>query len=134
MHPRVGGDVKTAAVNKAFAGRVEETTLLVLLLLTRRNRFRAFPEIVSALEELVLVHEGVQRARISTAIPLTEDERRMIVSRLEKLTGKKILAEFGVDHSLIGGIVISLGDHLIDGSVRWHLEKMKTMLKSIRIA
>jgi F-type H+-transporting ATPase subunit delta len=132
-HPRLSPANKTELVGKLFTGRMSEPALQLLMVLARRNRFRALSGILVVLEELVLAAEGIQRAHVTTAVPLDDGQRRMIVERLAGITGKTIRMTEGVDRAVIGGIVIRIGDRLIDGSVRFHLAKMRDGLKAVRI-
>ena len=63
-----------------------------------------------------------------SAAPLAEDEIRALTERLEGLTGGKVELEVQVDPSLLGGLVVRVGDRLIDGSVRGRLERLRNRL------
>ena len=61
---------------------------------------------------------------------LEDDELRALTQRLEQMTGAQVRLETGVDPGIIGGLVVRLGDRLIDGSVRGRLERLRTRLAS----
>ena len=67
-------------------------------------------------------------ATATSAAPLGADEIRAITARLEELTGGKIALETAVDASLLGGVVVRVGDRLLDGSVRGRLERLRGQL------
>ena len=69
-------------------------------------------------------------ATATTAAPLSQDEVRALVGRLEQMTGGRIELDLQVDPSLLGGLVVRVGDRLIDGSVRGRLERLRNQLVS----
>ncbi|MBI4861922.1 MAG: ATP synthase F1 subunit delta [Candidatus Riflebacteria bacterium] len=131
LHPRVWEAKKSALIDGAFGAGIGKIALRCLHLLVRTGRLREGPVIVDALEALIRESEGRQTALVSTAVELSDDRRREIVGRLEQLTGKTIEATFSVEPRLLGGIVIHLGDRLIDGSVRYHLDTMRADIKGL---
>jgi F-type H+-transporting ATPase subunit delta len=133
-HPQIKGDRKAELVTRIFGAKVSEQTLRVLTLLARRSRITALPGIVQVLDKMVLEAEGVARAEVTTAIPMDDGQKDMVHKRIGQLVGLKIELHTKVDPKLIGGIVIKVGDRLIDGSVRYHLEQLREGMKSLRIA
>jgi F-type H+-transporting ATPase subunit delta len=133
-HPEIKGDRKAEIVQRIFGGKVDDQTLRVLTLLARRGRIDALPGLVHLLDRMVLEAEGVARAEVTTAIPMDDGQRDMVHKRIGQLVNRKIELQTKVDPSLIGGIVIKVGDRLIDGSVRYHLEKLREGMKNLRIA
>lgn len=88
---------------------------LVKLLISRGN-FGLIADIYSEYSGLLDSYRKVEKAEVTTAIPLEEHEKVDIISRLEELTGKKINMTVKVDSSIIGGIIIRIGGKLLDGS------------------
>ena len=81
-------------------------------------------------EELKNASQGAAIAKIATAFPLTEAQVDDIVSKLEKRFGRKLIPTVEVDDSLIGGICATVGDEVLDLSVRGKLQKMQETLVS----
>ena len=69
-------------------------------------------------------------ATATSTSALTKDEARALTQRLEQLTGGRIELDVQVDPSLLGGVVVRVGDRLIDGSVRSRLERLRNQLVS----
>ncbi len=63
-----------------------------------------------------------------SAIPLTEDQEARLAEALNKATGKKVHLHVVVDPSVMGGLVASVGDTVIDGTVRERLNQLKSLL------
>jgi F-type H+-transporting ATPase subunit delta len=73
---------------------------------------------------------GFAEAQVSSARELGNDEKRSLEAQIEKVTGKKVRAQFGLDPSLLGGAVVRVGSTIYDGSVRGQLEKIKEAISS----
>jgi F-type H+-transporting ATPase subunit delta len=98
-------------------------------LLIEKKRVSHLGEIVECYRRLVDEKANIARAQIKTASPLDEEAVQSIVSTLEKMTGKKIVADVQQDPALIGGVVAQIGDLVLDGSVRRQLLNFKESLK-----
>ena len=73
---------------------------------------------------------GVFHATATSAAPLGPDEVRALTARLEQLSGGRVELTTQTDPDLLGGVVVRLGDRLIDGSVRGRLERLRSKLAS----
>jgi len=126
-NPSVPVKQRLAALEAATKGHPKAIASL-LLLLGQRDRIALLPDIARAFGDLVDRRAGIVKAKITTAVPLDERQRRTFIERLEKDSGHKIKATFGVNEDLIAGAQIQLGDHLIDSSVRARLNALRTQL------
>jgi F-type H+-transporting ATPase subunit delta len=99
-------------------------------LLAARRRLRALPEIARALRRLADEKAGVLRATVTSAQPLSEVYYQKLVSELERVTQRKILLEKQQDPSLIAGVVTTIGDHTIDGSLKGRLAALERQLST----
>ena len=106
---------------------VDELKQLVAILIDN-HRDVLVGSIAEQFEELKHEHEKVLRARITSALPLTDEQRSEIVTALEKRYGKKIEAELDVDPQLLGGARVQVGDQVIHASVRDALAQMAAAL------
>lgn len=97
-------------------------------LLVRKNRTALAVEITSQFEDLLEAQRGVSRARAVTAVPLGSAERDALARRLREQTGKEVLLETEVDPELLGGVVVQIGDRLIDASTRARLRALRESL------
>jgi F-type H+-transporting ATPase subunit delta len=101
------------------------TTEKALLLLVDRHRMRVLPQLARALQELADGREGVVRAEVTTAVPLSEAYFGRLQAALERFTGKRVVIERKIDPSLVGGVVTRIGDRVIDGSLRTRLAALR---------
>jgi F-type H+-transporting ATPase subunit delta len=100
-----------------------------LRLLLDKNRIGAIREISDYYAELTDEISNITRASIVTARPLKEDSLERLKGALAKLTAKQVKTEVQEDESLIGGLVVKIGDMVLDGSVKAQLEGLKESLK-----
>ena len=73
---------------------------------------------------------GVVQAEVTLAKALDKATQDRLVSRLETLTGKKVVLQFQADPSLLGGVITRIGDTIYDGSIRQQLELIKVRLST----
>jgi F-type H+-transporting ATPase subunit delta len=128
-NPRLGRDVKQAIiVDVANALGLSAHAKNTLRLLVERRRISALSSITARLRELADREKGLVHAEVTSAIRLTEDFYERLRGQLESLTGKKISVRRSEDPSLIGGVVVRIGDTVIDGSLKSRLESLKQSL------
>ena len=94
-------------------------------LLLEKDRIGAIESITEYYARLTDEVSNVARAEIIAARPLKEEALERIERSLERLTSKKIRSEIKEDQDLIGGIVVKIGDMVLDGSVKAQLEGLK---------
>jgi F-type H+-transporting ATPase subunit delta len=102
----------------------------LLLLLVQRRRIEQLPRIAAEFRRLDDDRQGIVHATATSAAALTDTEKRALTARLEQMTGGRVALETQVDESLLGGLVVRVGDRLIDGSVRGRLERLRNQLAS----
>ncbi|MCW5936465.1 MAG: ATP synthase F1 subunit delta [Fimbriimonadaceae bacterium] len=119
---------KLSLFEKAFSDRVTATTMGFLRLVLEKGREDSLDLVRYAFVELRREDEGVVRAVVTTTRDLSEEERRRIVDRLTRASGKTIEAEFEIDPSLIGGIRVAYASYVLEGSVKGALDRMRERL------
>jgi F-type H+-transporting ATPase subunit delta len=102
--------------------------LMAVLIDHRRVPFLA--RIVEQLKKELDARMGFAEAQVTSARELGDDEKRKLEAQIEKVTGKKVHAQFGLDASLLGGAVVRVGSTIYDGSVKGQLEKIKEAISS----
>jgi F-type H+-transporting ATPase subunit delta len=99
-------------------------------LLTRRKRMACLPAIALELERLTDEQSGTQRVTVISAEPLSEPYAERLTRELGHMTGKTVVLERRLDPELLAGVVIKLGDQIIDGSARARLADLRSQLLS----
>ena len=98
------------------------------MLLIDKRRIQTFDAIAHIFAELSNEARGIVVADVTTAQPLAEAQEKALAEKLERVTGKKIALRGHRDPSLIGGVVVRIGDRRIDGSVKGRLAAMTAEL------
>lgn len=94
-------------------------------LVAEKGRAGELPEISAELDALVAQAQNRLTVELTTAHELSDAEAKSIVQQIENASGRTVEATRSVDPSLIGGIVLRIGSHLADGSVRGRLERLR---------
>jgi F-type H+-transporting ATPase subunit delta len=126
-NPQLDPNARAGAIEDLLEG-AEETLRNFLLLLADKGRSGQLEEIAREFERLVAEEEGVVRAELTTAIELSDEQARALLEQVERASGRKIEATREVDPDLIGGIVLQVGSHRLDASVRGRLERLRRQL------
>jgi F-type H+-transporting ATPase subunit delta len=97
-------------------------------LMLEKNRLAIIPDVRNFYEKLLDEMAKISRAKVTSAIPLTEEAVEAIKASLEQTVGQSIVVETEIDPELIGGVVARVGDLVLDGSVRTQLASIKETL------
>jgi len=109
-------------------GKINRLALNLACLLIARGRFGMAGDIADEYQRLLDSYRGIERAGVTTAIPLDDEDKQRLAEQLSAVIGKKVVLKPEVDSNLIGGIVARIGGKLLDGSTRSKLEALKNEL------
>jgi F-type H+-transporting ATPase subunit delta len=129
-NPSVPAETRLDALTRAMPSRPPRPLLNLTLLLLQRRRIDRLPQVADEYQRLVDRSEGIVRAVVTSAKPLSVEDVDRVRRRLSGLTGGRVELTTEVDAALLGGLVVRFGDRLIDGSVRGRLERLRTELVS----
>jgi len=119
---------KSAAIVKAFDGRIHEITLNLLLLLVRKRRESLIPAIAEQYAEALRAEHGVTPLTVVTARALPQPALERLKARLDTIFGKDFQVSQHVDPALIGGLQLQFGDRRYDGSIDGRLTALASQL------
>lgn len=131
--PRIAADAKSAVLSKALGDRVPRLFLRFLQQLVRNRRQMLIPVIADEYDTLLDASEGIVHARVTVAREAGEAEVAMIGQRLSSVVGKQVVPHVAVDPSIIGGVVVRIGDTVMDGSVRRKLALLRRRMGTVRV-
>jgi F-type H+-transporting ATPase subunit delta len=126
--PKIPAERKETAIRQALASRVLPTSLNLALLVVQRELVDFMQNIAKELEQLVLDYRNEAVAEVTTAAPMDEAQRALVLKALERTTGKTVRMQTQVNPSILGGVVARVGDQVIDGSVRQRLSALQQQL------
>lgn len=128
-NPAISVEQRIAAAQQIYSKLSDPVRNLVVLLL-RRRRIEQLPRVAQEFARLDDQRQGLTHATATSAVALDAKERKAIVARLEELIGGRVELQTDVDPSILGGLVVRIGDRLIDGSVLGRLERLRNQLAS----
>ncbi|MFN3689721.1 MAG: ATP synthase F1 subunit delta [Fimbriimonadales bacterium] len=126
--PLIPRDRKIARLREALHAQLHPHTLRLLELLVEKRREKLFEAVCAEFQKIQEAHQGIARATIESAAPLTEAEQNSIVQKLQQSTGKRIIPTFEVNPDLIGGVRVRIGDYQIDGTLRGALDRLRDQI------
>jgi F-type H+-transporting ATPase subunit delta len=129
-NPATPTEQRAAVLTDLLGDRASEPVHNLVQLLLRRGRIEQVSRVAAQFRRLDDERRGITHATATSATPLSPDEVRALTTRLEESTGGRIALVVEVDPSLLGGLVVRVGDRLIDGSVRGRLERLRAQLIS----
>ncbi len=100
-------------------------------LVARNRRLFALPGILTAFQSLMARDRGEATAQVTSAQPLTEDQKNELKTVIRDRLGKTVTIEAKVDPAILGGLIVKVGSRMIDTSLRTKLMTMKTHLKEV---
>ena len=127
QNPKVGLVVKMRLVAEGFSGISPLVLNLVYYLITR-DRLWAIEQIASEFHRLVDAHQGIERGEVTTVVDLSAQEVEQIAQQLSQVIGKKVFLNSKVDPQILGGLVVRIGDKILNGSTRSKLASLRRIL------
>lgn len=109
-------------------GRLDAEAANLVRVLAEHRRLALLPEIAALFEERRAEAEGRLQASVVSAFPLSAEQAQALARALERRFGRAVALESKVDPRLLGGIVVRVGDLVIDGSVRGRVERLAAQL------
>ena len=126
-HADMSAADKRAATGSVLAG-VDTMVRNLVDLLVSKGSVDSIPDVYTSYTELLDQHLGRQRVEVTTAIALDEAEANRITSFVSELVRREVVLTTKVDESILGGLVIQIGDRLLDGSTKARLDGLKNRL------
>lgn len=128
LTPSIGAEDKHKVLRAAFDGRVEPYLFNFLLLITDKGRVGLIHDMYQAYKEQYYFDNGIVEVRAITAKPMSEALTEKLKAKMSAVTGKQVVLETSVDESILGGIVVKLGNEQFDTSLRTRLNEIASRL------
>ena len=128
--PKVGPEQLYGLVAAGTGDALNAEAQNFVRVLIENDRLAVLPEIATLFESLKNDREGVIEAQIKSAFPVDDAALAQLVSDLERRFKRKVRPQVTVDRALIGGALITVGDEVIDGTVRGRLASMVSALRT----
>jgi F-type H+-transporting ATPase subunit delta len=125
---RLPAERRQQIIEELLGSRSSDVTLGLTSMVVATGRGRELPAIVDELLQLSATQEGRAVAEVRSTIDLTEDQRARLSEALKSATGQDVDVRVVVDPTVVGGLVVRVGDQVIDGSVRHRLAQLRESL------
>ncbi len=132
-HPSIIKDAKKDIINKTIGPQCSKWVKNLLFILIDKRRERILDSLADMFKEVAGQVRGVTHIKVQTAFPLTDSRLSRLKENLEKLAKKEVELETEINKDIIGGMVIRMGNKIIDGSVINHLKNLKKNLSKITL-
>jgi F-type H+-transporting ATPase subunit delta len=131
--PQIRDQDKDEVVKTVFSGRVSKPVNQLLDLIVRKRRSQFIVEIADEFQDLVLESQGIIKTRVISAVALKDKEISELKKRLEKKTGKRIQMAYYVKPEILGGMIVHLGNQIIDKSIKYQLSLLRDRLLELKV-
>ena len=120
---------RTKILEELLSEKVSPHTLSLLTFVIEQDRARHLPKILEQVAQLAAEAKDSVVGEVRSAVPLNKRQENALAKALSKATGKNVSVKVIVDPSVIGGIVATVGDTVIDGTVKRRLEQLKEQVR-----
>lgn len=128
--PQIAAVEKNAVLEKAFANTLPHAMLRFLQKLVMNRRQMLIPEIAVEYGNLVDQAAGRVHAQVTVARETSDADRAQIAAQLGRATGKTVVPHLNLNPAILGGVVVRIGDRVMDGSVRRRLASLRSQMRS----
>ena len=124
----IPADKRQNIVEDLLGGKATPTTIQLVSLVVGSGRGRELPSIIDKLVARASSSKNLEVAEVRCAVALTDDQKTRLAAALANATGKQVNLKVVIDPTVLGGIVATVGDTVIDGSVRTRIDQLKSRL------
>ncbi len=132
-NPQVQPSDKKQLLNKVLGDEAAKSVHNFMMLLIDKHRISLIEEIVGEYEALSNQARNIVVAYVTTASALDQKQQTALTAKLKAITGKDIQLKTHIDPSIIGGVVVKMGDRLIDGSVTSQIKSLEKQLMANQV-
>jgi F-type H+-transporting ATPase subunit delta len=125
---QIPADKRQSIVEDLLGGKATSTTVQLVSMVVGSGRGRELPAIVDQLVQRAAGAKDLDVAEVRTAVALSDDQKDRLKAALENSTGKSLNLKAIVDPAVLGGVVATIGDTVIDDTVRTRIDQLKSRL------
>ena len=134
IHPKIIKEDKVKIIKEAFEGQIPDEMLDLMTLMVTKNREKDMQKVFDYFVELVREEKKIGKADVTTAVPLSADQKVQVEGKLLETTEyESFEVNYRVDKSLIGGMIVRIKDRVIDSSIQTKLNNLSRNLRDIQV-
>ena len=133
-HPAIPKQEKLQVVNNVFKGRISDELESFLEIIVSKERYRDLDAVFNYYIDRVKEQQKIGIAYVTTAVELSVVQKRAVEMKLLETSGyRKMEMHYSVEPALIGGMIIRVGDRVVDSSIRTKLDGLTKQLLQIQL-
>lgn len=133
-HPKINKEEKISVIENIFKGRVSDSLVGFLVIIVQKDRYDDLNGIFEYFIAKVREYKNIGVASVTSAVELTEEQKKQVEQKLLQTTKySQFELSFTVDKSLIGGLVIRIGDRVVDSSIKTKLQMLAKDLRNATV-
>ena len=133
-HPQIDKEEKVKIIENIFKNRISDELLGLMVMIIEKNHYKHLVLVFDHFTECVKEYKNIGTAYVTSAMELSEAQKAAVEKRLLETTKYvKFEMHYAVDSALIGGMVIRIGDRVVDSSVRTKLNDLTRELSKIQL-
>ncbi len=134
-HPEMTMEKKLALLQDVFQKELSDNMMGLLDVLVKKGRIGEILSVLDYFMEQVMAYKKIGQVEVQTPMPLSEEQREKIENKLLEVSEYETLSvDYQVDESLLGGIVIRIGNRVLDNSIRSKLDAMTRDLSKVKLS
>lgn len=134
-HPKISKEEKVSVIENIFKGRFSDDIVGFLVIITEKDRGAQIEGILNYFKAKVREYKKIGVARVTSATELSAQQKARVEEKLLQQTSyESFEVDYSVDASLIGGMVIRIGDRVVDSSIRTKLDTMTKNLRKVSLS
>ncbi|HHX61537.1 MAG TPA: ATP synthase F1 subunit delta [Epulopiscium sp.] len=134
LHPKITQSEKIQLIDTVFKDKVADEITGILTIIVRKGRQNVLIDILKEFLAMVSDYLGIIKVTVTSAVELNHNQLAQIKEKIQSTTNKEIELNAIIDSSLIGGMVIRVGDNVVDASIAGRLRELKEGLTNLRLA
>lgn len=123
-NPLVSLEDKKDVINKVFSSEIDGLTVNFLKVLVDKDRFASYRDVVGSYNETLDKINNISRVKVTSAVELSEEAKNRLKEKLESKLQKTVTLDWEISSEIIAGLVIKMGDNVIDSSLKNKLEDL----------
>lgn len=134
-HPKISKEEKENVIENIFKSNISDEMTGFLVIVIKKGRFKEMKDIFSYFIAKVKEHKKIGVAFVTTAVELREEQKEALVKRLIETTEYETMEmNYATDSSLIGGMIVRIGDRVVDSSIKHKLNDLTRDLLKVQLA
>lgn len=129
--PLIQSQEKKDIITKVLKDKVSQEIFNFLFILVDKRRLTYFQEIVQSFISMVEASKNIVEAVAITAQPMSKEEMLRLQAKLSLSSGKNVTLKNEINQEIVGGVLIKIGDQVIDGTIKNRLSQMREQLTQI---